>query len=83
MSDPAAKERASALTDQGITALKAGDRDRARELLGQAIRLDPRSERAWLWLSGVVTTDEQRRQCLERVLALNPANEAASRTFSA
>ncbi|HWQ13761.1 MAG TPA: tetratricopeptide repeat protein, partial [Roseiflexaceae bacterium] len=79
MSDAAARERASALIDQGAAALKAGDRARAQELLGQALRLDPRNERAWLWMSGVVTRDDQRRQCLERVLAINPQNEAARR----
>jgi tetratricopeptide (TPR) repeat protein len=46
-------------------------------LLGQAIRRNPRDERAWLWLSGAVETDIERRQCLERVLTLNPHNAAA------
>ncbi|MFO7170296.1 MAG: hypothetical protein DIU80_019900, partial [Chloroflexota bacterium] len=79
MSDQAAKERSAALTEQGAAALKAGDRARAQALLGEAIRLDPRNERAWLWMSGVVTSVAHRRQCLERVLAINPANEAARR----
>jgi hypothetical protein len=43
----------------------------------QAVRLDPKNEQAWLWLSGFVDTAEKRRQCFERVLALNPDNEVA------
>jgi Tfp pilus assembly protein PilF len=65
------------LLREGIGALKAGDNARARELLGQAIRSNPRDERPWLWLSGAVETDAERRQCLERVLAINPQNAAA------
>jgi tetratricopeptide (TPR) repeat protein len=60
MSDAAANQQAGALVDQGAAALKAGDRERAQRLLAQAIRLDPRNERAWLWMSGVVTSPEQR-----------------------
>ncbi|MBE2220728.1 MAG: hypothetical protein IAF02_04265, partial [Anaerolineae bacterium] len=36
-------------------------------------------EQAWLWLSGALTADEDKRVCLENVLALNPENQAAKR----
>jgi hypothetical protein len=68
---------------QGIEAVKAGDRPRARELLARAIRLNPADDRAWLWLSGAVETDDDRRRCLERVLQLNPGNQAAQRGLAA
>ncbi len=68
---------AAALLAQGVSALKDGDMARAKDLIAQSIRLNPRNEYAWLWLSGVVATDEERRRCLERVLELNPANDAA------
>jgi tetratricopeptide (TPR) repeat protein len=74
---PAPNDDAEWLLNQGVSALKAGDSARARELLGQAIRRNPRDERAWLWLSGAVNTDAERRQCLERVLLLNPHHAAA------
>src|SRR5438552_1091733 len=74
---PAHNDDAERLLSAGIAALKAGDNARARELLGQAIRRNPRDERPWLWLSGAVETDPERRQCLERVLMLNPHNAAA------
>jgi hypothetical protein len=65
--------------EQGIVALKAGRKAQARALLARAVRQNPRDERAWLWLSGAVETEAERRTCLERVLALDPDNEAARR----
>ena len=63
----------------GIAAARAGDKAEARRLLLQVVESDERSETAWLWLSGVVETDVDRRVCLENVLALNPQNELAQR----
>jgi tetratricopeptide (TPR) repeat protein len=61
----------------GIAAAKSGRRDQARELLMGVIEVDERNEQAWLWLSGVVDTDEDRLICLENVLTLNPDNVRA------
>ena len=63
----------------GIAAAKAGERDKARDLLMEALRADEENEMAWLWLSGVVQTAEEQRICLENVLTLNPDNQAAQR----
>ena len=65
------------LLRQGVAALKMGDRALAINLLARAVRNDPQSELAWLYLAGAVTDPTQRRTCLERVLSLNPLNEAA------
>jgi hypothetical protein len=67
------------LTQQGIAALQSNDKIRAHEMLGQAVQLAPHHEQAWLWLSGAVATDAQRRYCLEQVLVINPRNSAALR----
>lgn len=67
------------LVEQGVTAYKSGDMALAFRVLTQALQLDPNHEIAWLWLSGVVTSDAERRYCLERVVALNPQNSAAQR----
>jgi hypothetical protein len=67
------------LLEQGIAALKAGHKAEARSLLMQVVEQDERNERAWLWLSGAVDTDEERRTCLENVLAINPNNGMARR----
>jgi ketosteroid isomerase-like protein len=67
------------LVQQGIAAYKAGRKQEARDLLTRAVDLDPDNEGAWLWLSGVVDTDEERLACLAEVLAINPDNATAQR----
>lgn len=67
------------LLRQGIRALKAGQTAEARRLLMQVVQQDKRNEMGWLWLSGAVDTDEDRRACLENVLAINPGNQPARR----
>jgi hypothetical protein len=62
---------------QGIAAAKAGDAERARELLLQVVDADENNEQAWLWLSSVVDNDADREVCLENVLAINPDNNLA------
>ena len=64
---------------QGVAALKAGDRARARSLLGAAVRESPEDTQAWLWLSGAVERDEERIYCLRQVLQLDPGNQVASK----
>jgi hypothetical protein len=70
-------KEAQRLTEQGVVAAKAGRKEEAAELLSQALALDPRNERAWLWLSTAVDTIEEQRECLQRVLAINPSNPFA------
>ncbi|MBX0331532.1 PH domain-containing protein [Oscillochloris sp. ZM17-4] len=65
------------LVNQGIEALRNGDKENAQRLLMEAIRLDNRHEKAWLWLSGAVPSDDERRKCLEMVLIINSQNQAA------
>ena len=67
------------LLKQGIAALNAGRTAEARRLLAQVVQQDERNEMGWLWLSGAVDTDEDRRICLENVLAINPNNSRAKR----
>jgi tetratricopeptide (TPR) repeat protein len=61
----------------GIEATKAGEKDKARRFLEQVVEADQTNETAWLWLSAVVDTREERIKCLERALKLNPANQDA------
>mgnify|MGYP001131281106 CR=1 FL=1 len=67
------------LLKQGIAALNAGQKAEARNLLMQVVQQDEHNEMGWLWLSGAVDTDEERRVCLENVLAINPNNGVARR----
>ena len=63
-------------------AIQEGDRQQARLLLKELLSTDPNNEEAWLCVS--LTTDDvdQQRQCLERVLAINPDNAQAQRGLS-
>ncbi len=62
-----------------ITAIRSGRKEEGRQLLNLLIQQNPNNEMAWLWMSSVVDTDEQRARCLYHVLAINPKNELARR----
>lgn len=66
-----------ALVKQGIKAYKANNKEEARQFWEQATELDQFNETAWLWLSEVVETLEDKRTCLENVLFINPENKSA------
>ena len=68
----------SAMLQQGIEAAKRGDRATAANLLQQVVEADERNEQAWLWLSGVVESQEDMQVCLENVLEINPNNARAA-----
>ncbi len=65
--------------EAGIAAVKSGDKKTAHQLLLKAIETDERSDQAWLWLSAVVESDEERRICLENVLAIDPDSQLAKK----
>lgn len=57
---------------QAITAVQAGNRQEAQEILLTLVWEDPQNEMAWLWLSDVVETVEDRIIALENAIAINP-----------
>ena len=63
--------------EQGIAALKAGQREQARKFLASAIRQDPNNERAWLWMYNAANNDTERLYCLEQAVRINPGNKKA------
>jgi hypothetical protein len=67
------------LTQQGINAFKAGVKAKAQQLLRQALQQDSKDVQAWLWLSAAVDTDQERIECLQNVLRIDPDNQAASK----
>jgi tetratricopeptide (TPR) repeat protein len=62
---------------EGIAAIKAGQDERARELLIRVVACDEGNAQAWLWLSGVAESLEDRKVCLENVIEIDPDNAAA------
>ncbi|PDW00218.1 hypothetical protein A9Q02_10370 [Candidatus Chloroploca asiatica] len=67
------------LYERGVAAARADNRRVAAGFLTRALRLDPRNESAWLWLSGVLDDPHERAFCLRSVLTLNPHNTHAQR----
>lgn len=68
---------ANPLLEQAVAYIKAGDTEKGKQLLVNVIKQNPRDENAWLWMSRCVTTVEQKRDCFERVLKINPQNQHA------
>lgn len=68
-------EQAKQLRKAGVEAAKAGDKDRARQLLQQSLRLDPNNEAAWIWLMTVARDQREKLICLYKLLEINPNNE--------
>lgn len=67
---------------QAVTAIKAGKKRTAYQLLTQIIKADPKSkeaEKAWILMSVVVEDPNRKRQSLDAALALNPNNIEAQR----
>lgn len=60
-----------------IQQIKAGNQHDGRQLLVDLLRRNPKNEAAWMWLASVVEEADQKRDCLERTLAINPDNENA------
>ncbi len=61
----------------GIDAAEAGQKNKARSLLTDVAEADPANVEAWVWLSQVVDSLEDKAACLENILTLDPGNEFA------
>lgn len=69
---------ADRLFREGVRAVREGkDLDGARKLLLQSLKLNPKNEHAWLWLSQTVTDPQKKLECVNRALRINPGNEKA------
>ncbi|MCS6841473.1 MAG: DUF3592 domain-containing protein [Roseiflexus sp.] len=67
------------ILNAAITAIRAGETERGRVLLAQVLRANPSCESAWLWMATIAETPQQKHECLERALAINPQNSIARR----
>ncbi len=77
------QEQAKAFEERGIAAAKAGQKDVARKLLQQSLRIDPNNDNAWLWLASVARDQRERLLCLQKVLEVNPTNEMGLKAVTA
>jgi hypothetical protein len=65
------------LLQMGIRAAKAGNKDAARIAFEQVLTQDKRNERAMMWMAKLADSKSERKKWLDRVLLVNPDNEAA------
>ncbi len=72
---------AKTFVQRGIDAANTNSKAFAVECFNRAIEFDPNNEMAWLWMASVAETAEARLNFLEKVLKINPMNEAASKAF--
>ncbi len=65
------------LVQSAIEAAKHGDKNKAIGFLKQVLNANPNDVDAWLVLAAVMDDPERKRQCLNRVLTLDPVNMMA------
>lgn len=70
------------MINQAIKLIKAGEIDRAKNILNSILKKDPKNERAWLWISKCFVGVEKKKFCLERVLKINPHNPTARKALA-
>lgn len=74
---------AKTLFQEGVVAIRdQKDSAKGRELLMQSLKIEPKNELAWLWLSRTMPEPQKKIQCLERALKLNPSNEQTKALIS-
>lgn len=67
------------LLNNGIAAVKNGEREAAREFLTEAAEMNAFSEDAWMWLASISEYPEELVAFLTNVLTINPANDRAKK----
>ncbi len=67
----------------GLDSFLMGDTQYAHELWRDAATVDPYQEKVWVALLRVLENDEDRRVCLDNILAINPGNGTARRELDA
>lgn len=64
---------------QAVATIKSGDKTKGKEMLIQFLQTEPGNDKAWVWMTAVVDTDELRLECLETALEHNPDNQVAQK----
>jgi hypothetical protein len=64
-------------TTQAIEIIRQGNLVEGARLLSLVIKDHPEDEMAWLWMSACVSDKEKKIYCLQKVIQINPSNQAA------
>ncbi len=76
------QELAQKLLDNAKVAAFAGDSQTANQLLAEVLEKSPEMEEAWLLNSHLALGFDEKMRCFEKVLEINPNNEAAKSGLS-
>lgn len=79
--ETAKNERISEFFEKAEEAAAYGDEERTNEYLEEVFRFEPNHEKAWFLKSEMANSFEEKVDCLEKMLALDPHNEKASQAL--
>lgn len=68
-----------AMFNEAMSAVRSGDRARARDLLTRLLKMGQQNPEYWVWMSAVVETPKERVFCLKEALRLDPQHAGARR----
>lgn len=71
------------LVQRGIDSAESGQPDAAVEYFNQAVEHDQKNCTAWLWLASLSDSNKEKTAYLEKLLSIEPENEAANAAYSA
>jgi hypothetical protein len=77
MTEPTTATDVAALVEDGRAALMAGDNFTARQRFREALDRNPDTVEAWIGLAGAVRPYREKRQHVQRALAIDPENREA------
>lgn len=72
---------AKTFVQRGIDVFEASQPDFAVQYFNDALEYDPQNEMAWLWMASLSDSNEEKITCLEKVLSIDPDNQAAQMAF--
>ena len=64
---------------EAMSAIQAGEKHRARDLLTRLIKTNPNNAQYWMWMSAVVESNRELVFCLNETLKRDPQNVTARR----
>ena len=62
-----------------VSALRAGDKARAKDILTRLLKADQNNATYWVWMSAAVETNKERIYCLQTALKFDAENASAKR----
>lgn len=64
-------------TTQAIDLIRQGNLAEGSRILSQVLNRNPENATAWLWMSACVADNEKKVYCLQKVISIEPNNQAA------